>query len=64
MVTDLRRHATQMPTIPSSEAIKTRIAEIRRELAKLNVLLRTASEMESIEANSEDFGGGSNEQKH
>jgi len=46
MAHDLRTRRVQMPVIPSSETIKRRLAELKADAARLNILLRTAIELE------------------
>lgn len=50
MVQDLRPKRLQMPTIPSADVVRERIQELQQELAKLHVLLRTAVELDEVDA--------------
>ena len=49
MVTDLRKRKIHLPVIPSSRTVKERLAEVMADAEKLEILLRLATELESVD---------------
>tara|TARA_R110000851_G_scaffold330020_1_gene502413 strand:+ start:424 stop:591 length:168 start_codon:yes stop_codon:yes gene_type:complete len=49
MTTNLNRKKTRIPVLPSVSMVKAKLEEINRDVAKLEVLLRVAIEMEAID---------------
>jgi hypothetical protein len=48
MATDLRTRKIAMPVIPSSRIVRERLAEVLTQAEKLKVLLRIATELETV----------------
>ncbi len=49
MASDLNRKRRRIPVLPSTAIIKAKMAECKRDLEKLEVLLRVATELEAID---------------
>lgn len=61
MATDLRPRRLHLPVIPSSKTVQQRLQQLQTEAAKLNILLRLATELEHVESQAaadERQGGG------
>jgi len=50
MVHDLRAEKIHLPIIPRRDVIQRRLAEVRKLVAKLEILLTTADQMDALEA--------------
>ena len=50
MATDLRKRKIPMPVIPSAATVNKRLAEVRADARKLEILLKLASELEAVDA--------------
>lgn len=50
MVHDLRAEKIHLPIIPCRDVIQRRLAEVRKLVAKLEILLTTADQMDALEA--------------
>jgi len=48
MATDLRPRKIAMPIIPSSRTVRERLTEVLTQAEQLKILLRVATELESI----------------
>ena len=48
MATDLRTRKIAMPIIPSSRTVRERLDEVLTQAEKLKVLLRIATELETV----------------
>jgi hypothetical protein len=48
MAIDLRTRKIAMPIIPSSRTVRERLAEVLTQAEKLKVLLRIATELETV----------------
>ncbi len=60
MATDLRPRKIAMPIIPSSRTVRERLAEVLAQAEQLKILLRVATELESITPSKiDDLGGQS-----
>ena len=55
MATDLRPRKIAMPVLPSSRTVRERLTEVLTQAEKLRVLLRVATEMESIETRKVEY---------
>lgn len=61
MAIDLRTKRVNLPVIPSPCVIRKRIDELREEAAKLDILLRIATELEEASAPNSQVGEGGQE---
>ncbi len=61
MATDLRSQRVHLPVIPSSSTVRPRLRQLQAEAKKLNILLRLATELELVDAttdNRQEVGRG------
>ncbi len=49
MASDLNRKRLRIPVLPSTTIVKAKMAQCKRDLEKLEVLLRVATELEAID---------------
>ena len=54
MANDLNRKKSRIPVIPSVAVVERKLAEVKRDVEKLEVLLRVAKELEVIDKKNDD----------
>ena len=54
MTTNLNRKKSRIPIIPSVDVVERKLAEVKRDVEKLEVLLRVAKELEAIDKKNDD----------
>lgn len=53
MTNNLNRKKSRIPVIPSVAVVERKLAEVKRDVEKLEVLLRVAKELEAIDKKQE-----------